>query len=199
MEQTPLDHPEAPAPEASVQPKPTSTKQFVNEFVQTLILAIVLYFLIDAVVARVRVENISMEPTLMPGDFLLVNKLAYRLGTPQLGDIVVFRYPGDPSQDYIKRIIGLPGDDVKVQDGSVFVNGQMLTENYISAPPEYQGEWTVPADSLFVLGDNRNSSSDSHSWGYVPESSVLGRAIFIYWPFSMFKALNRPEIISATP
>jgi len=199
MEQTPFNQPETPAPEANPPAKPNSMKQFVIEVVQTVVLAAVLYFLIDAVVARVRVENISMEPTLMPGDFLLVNKLAYHFGTMQRGDIIVFHDPGDPSQDYIKRIIGLPGDNVQVQDGKVSVNNQVLTENYISAPPDYQGAWTVPADSLFVLGDNRNSSSDSHSWGYVPESYVVGRAIFIYWPFNVVKALNRPVIVSATP
>ncbi|MGD0708476.1 MAG: signal peptidase I [Anaerolineaceae bacterium] len=199
MESTPLNQPESSEPEAKSQPKPISHKQLVIEFVQTVLLAVILYALIDAVVARVRVENISMEPTLMPGEFLLVNKLAYHLGSLQRGDIIVFHYPGDPSQDYIKRIIGLPGDDIKVQSGEVMVNGFALTETYISAPPEYQGEWVVPTDSLFVLGDNRNSSSDSHSWGYVPESFVIGRAIFIYWPFNAAKSLYRPVIFSAVP
>ena len=194
-----LNQPKSSEPEAKSQPKPLSQKQLVIEFVQTVLLAVILYVLIDAVVARVRVENISMEPTLMPGEFLLVNKLAYHLGSLQRGDIIVFHYPGDPSQDYIKRIIGLPGDDVKVQGGEVMVNGHALTESYISAPPEYQGEWVVPTNSLFVLGDNRNSSSDSHSWGYVPESYVVGRAIFIYWPFNTAKSLNRPVIFSAVP
>jgi len=196
---TPLEHPEIPVPESNAQPKPDNLRQFLIEIVQTVVLAAVLYFLIDAVVARVRVENISMEPTLMPGEFLLVNKLAYRLGTPQRGDIIIFHYPGDPSQDYIKRLIGLPGDDVRVQGGKVSVNGQTLTETYISAPPDYQGDWTVPANSLFVLGDNRNSSSDSHSWGYVPVNYVIGRAIFVYWPFNAVKSLNRPVIMSAAP
>jgi signal peptidase I len=199
MESSPFDQPESPAPEATPQPKPNSQSRFVIEMIQTVLLAVILYFVIDAVVARVRVENISMEPTLMPGEFLLVNKLAYHLGSLQRGDIIVFHYPLDPSQNFIKRVIGLPGDDIKVQDGKVSVNGHTLTENYISAPPDYPGEWVVPTDSLFVLGDNRNSSSDSHSWGYVPENYVVGRAIFVYWPFNAVKSLNRPVIVNAAP
>lgn len=160
-------------------------------------MAVALYFLIDSVVARVRVENISMEPTLQPGEFLLVNKLAYRLGNFQYGDIIVFHYPPNPSEDYIKRVIGLPGDEVTVKDNQVKVNGYPLTEPYISAPPHYDGTWKVPEDSIFVLGDNRNQSSDSHSWGFVPTNYVVGKALVIYWPFSELKVLTQPNIVNA--
>jgi len=170
---------------------------FTWEILQTLIMAIILYFLIDTVVGRVRVENISMQPTLHEGEFVLVNKLAYRLGDYQRGDIVVFHYPRNPEEDYIKRIIGLPGDTVSVGNGQVSVNGQVLDEPYIAAPPEYTSSWTVPVGQLFVLGDNRNQSSDSHSWGFVPDANVVGRALIIYWPLEELRILNEVPGVSA--
>ena len=170
---------------------------FFLEIFQTVLLALVLYLLIDSVVARVRVENISMKPTLQPGEFLLVNKLAYRLGDVQHGDIVVFHNPQDVAEDYIKRVIGLPGDLVTIINGNVYVNDQMLSEKYISAPPTYKGEWIVPDDSFFVLGDNRNQSSDSHSWGFVPKKNVVGRALVVYWPLDQMKVLHEPFVVNA--
>lgn len=170
---------------------------FLLETIQTIVMAVALYFLIDSVVARVRVENISMEPTLQPGEFILVNRLAYRLGDFNYGDVIVFHYPPNPQEDYIKRVIGLPGDEVKIQDGVVTVNGYPLTEPYISAPPQYTGTWKIPEDQIFVLGDNRNSSSDSHSWGYVPRENVVGKALVIYWPFNQLKILSQPITVNA--
>jgi signal peptidase I len=170
---------------------------FTWEILQTLIMAIILYFLIDTVVGRVRVENISMQPTLHEGEFVLVNKLAYRLGDYQRGDIIVFHYPRNPEEDYIKRIIGLPGDVVSVGNGQVNVNGQVLEEPYIAAAPEYTSSWTVPDGQIFVLGDNRNQSSDSHSWGFVPGANVVGRALIIYWPLEELRILNEVPGVSA--
>jgi signal peptidase I len=132
--------------------------------------------------ARIRVDGFSMEPTLHTGEFVIVNKLAYRLGDPTISDVIVFHYPRDPEQEYIKRVIGLPGDHVRIQDGQVYVNDQSIEEPYISTPPAYQSDWVVPEDSLFVLGDNRNNSSDSHTWGPVPMDNVIGKAFFVYWP-----------------
>jgi signal peptidase I len=169
----------------------------IKEIVQTLLLAIVLYFMIDFVVARVRVENVSMKPTLVPGEFLLVNKLAYKFSGMTRGDIVVFHYPPQPSEDYIKRLVGLPGDTVKISKGQVTVNQQLLTEPYIMADPSYSGEWQVPAGSIFVLGDNRNSSSDSHVWGFVPVDNIMGKAIVIYWPLQNAHILTHPDIVNA--
>lgn len=170
---------------------------FVWEVLQTLIMAVILYFLIDTVVGRVRVENISMQPTLHEGQFVLVNKLAYRLGEFQRGDVVVFHYPRNPEEDYIKRLIGLPGDVVSVENGYVVVNNQVLDEPYIAAPPQYASSWTVPEGQLFVLGDNRNQSSDSHSWGFVPIENVVGRALIVYWPLEELKILNEVPGASA--
>lgn len=175
----------------------SSLRTFLVEVLQTVVLALVLYFLIDSVLARVRVENISMEPTLQPGEFILVNKLAYRLGDVTHGDVVIFHYPLNPSEDYIKRVIGLPGDVVTVQDGQVTVNGSAVTEPYIMAPPHYNNSWTVPEGQLFVLGDNRNSSSDSHNWGFVPYENLVGKALLVYWPLDQVKILTLPDVVNA--
>jgi signal peptidase I len=167
------------------------------EILQTLVLALVLYFAIDAVFARVKVLNVSMQPTLYEGDVVLVNKLAYKIGKMKTGDVVIFHNPADLSEDYIKRLIGKPGDMVVVRDGNVFVNGEELQEPYIAAEPYYAGEWTVPDDSVFVLGDNRNQSSDSHIWGFVPVSDLVGKALLVYWPFDAIQIFTHPGLVSA--
>jgi signal peptidase I len=174
-----------------------SWRSFFLETLQTIILAVILYFLIDTVVARVRVENISMQPTLQAGEFILVNKFSYRTGEVSRGDIVVFHYPQNPTEDYIKRVIGVQGDDVRVEGGRLIVNGNLVNEDYIASPPVYYGEWKVPKGFLFVLGDNRNQSSDSHSWGYVPIENVVGRAMVVYWPLNKLQLLNETLVVSA--
>lgn len=195
-----IDQPGAPD---STSPAPLSKKKrsaawrFFLETFQTILLALVLYFLIDSVIARVRVENVSMKPTLQPGQYVLVNKLAYRLGNIQHGDIIVFHYPPNPAEDYIKRVVGLPGDLVQVRNGIIFVNDQKISEKYTASPPSYDGDWAVPEDALFVLGDNRNQSSDSHAWGFVPVSNVVGRALAVYWPLNEIKVLTHPLPVSA--
>jgi signal peptidase I len=155
---------------------------FLIDILETLVLAVILFVGINAVSVRIRVDGSSMEPTLHSGAYVLVNKLSYRLGQPAYGDIIVFYYPRDPGQEYIKRVIGLPGDQVEVVDGEVYVNDRLLDEPYISAAPIYPGSWTVPDDALFVFGDNRNNSSDSHTWGPLPISYVVGKAVLVYWP-----------------
>lgn len=159
------------------------SRRFLIDVIETLLLALLLFLGINTLSARIRVEGSSMEPTLHNGEFLIVNKLAYKLGSPQIGDVVVFHPPRDLQQEYIKRVIGLPGDSVAVLNGQVSINGKVLNEPYIAAPPNYQLRPTVvPEGSLFVLGDNRNNSSDSHSWGPAPMIEVIGKAVFVYWP-----------------
>jgi signal peptidase I len=138
-----------------------------------------------------------MEPHLHSGEFVIVNKLAYKFGSPQIGDVIVFHFPRDPKQEYIKRVIGLPGDQVIISNKQVKINGRVLDEPYIAAQPVYQGSWTVTEDSLFVLGDNRNNSSDSHNWGLVPLSSVVGKALFVYWPPTEWGLVDHVEPIFA--
>lgn len=167
------------------------------ELLETLALALILYFAVDAVMARVIVEKISMQPTLQPGNFVLVNKLAYRWGgEPKVGEIIIFHNPMNLSEDYVKRIIGVPGDEVLITDGKVYVNSVELSEPYISAPPAYSGDWIVPPDSLFVLGDNRNESYDSHDWGFVPMKDVVGKALVVYWPLDSIKIVSHTDSVA---
>ena len=172
-------------------------KRIVLDILETLILAVVLYFGINAVSVRVRVDGFSMNPTLQDGEYILVNRLAYKIGNPVRGDIVVFSFPMDPKQDLIKRVIGLPGETISVQDGKVLVNGVPLDEPYIAAPPIYNNTWVVPEGQLFVLGDNRNESKDSHEWGMLPLENVVGRAILIYWPPPEWQVINHLAEASA--
>ncbi len=194
------------APEAEVgetveitEPASPGWGRFFLDVLETLLLSAALFLAINALSARVRVDGFSMKPTLQDGEFVLVNRLAYRFGVPQRGDIIVFHFPLDPaSQDLIKRVIGLPGDNVVIRNGDVTVNGQALREPYIAAPPLYSGQWTVPSDELFVLGDNRNDSSDSHSWGMMPYKEIVGKAIFIYWPFPEWKMIDHYDFGNVT-
>ena len=129
-----------------------------------------------------------MEPTFHNGEYILVDKLSYRFHSPGRGDVIVFEYPQDPSLDYIKRVIGLPGDHVVIQNDHVYVDNVQLNEPYIAAEPDYSTSGCsycnveVPKGDLFVLGDNRNNSSDSHVWGLLPIKNVIGRAMLAYWP-----------------
>ena len=191
--------------ETIAEPEPQESKEqrsgfmrFVIDVVETLILSIVLFAAINTVSARIRVDGASMEPTLQSGEFVIVNKLAYFFGEPNIGDIIVFHFPRDPDQEYIKRVIGLPGDRVEVRNGEVYVNDQILDEDYTAAPPVYNSTLDVPADSLFVLGDNRNNSSDSHNWGPVPLDYVIGKATLIYWPPTEWGIITHPTTASAS-
>ena len=137
----------------------------------------------------VKVEGTSMMPSLYDQERLFINQFSYKfgLGSIQRGDTVVFYFPGEPSESYIKRVIGLPGDTVAVQDGYVLVNGKKLQENYV--PAEYRDDRSysaqvVPIGQYFVLGDHRVSSNDSRAWGFVPRNYIYGKAVFVFWPLS---------------
>lgn len=143
----------------------------------------------------VKVEGTSMEPSLVDQERIFINKFAYHFGIRDIerGDMVVFWYPNDPTKSYIKRVIGLPGDTVQFDRGTVIVNGQTLQESYI--PPEYRDGYThepeiVPPDKYFVLGDHRSSSNDSRSWGFVPRHFIYGQAVFVYWPLNKMGVLR---------
>lgn len=184
------------SPDALVEPT-QNWKRLIFDILETVVLAVVLFLVINSISARIRIESISMQPTLFEGDFVIVNKLAYKLGDPGRGDVVVFRYPPDPDREpYIKRVIGLPGETIRVENGQVFVDGVLIREPYIKASPAYSGTWHVPEGFLFVLGDNRNNSSDSHSWGMVPTENVIGKAEVVYLPVSHWQVLN-PRVAEA--
>jgi len=170
------------------------------EWVKTLGLAVVLALGIRTFVAEARyIPSPSMVPTLNVNDRLLVEKVTYRFRQPKRGDIVVFS-PTETLQewgykdDFIKRIIGLPGETIAVKNGKVFVNGTPLEEKYILSPPEYvYGPVVVPENEYLVLGDNRKNSSDSHEWGFVPRDNFIGRASVRFYPFDRIGSLyNEP-------
>jgi signal peptidase I len=188
---------ETQAEEVKPVEEKTNWVRFFLDVVETVVLAVVLFVGINAVSARVRVDGFSMRPTLEDGEFLLVNKLSYFFGDVKRGDIIVFHFPLNPEEELIKRVIGLPGDHIVVQNNQVFVNDQLLNEPYIAQSPLYQGDWVVAEDHLFVLGDNRNNSNDSKDWGMLPEENVVGKAVLIYWPPPMWDVLDHPEVFAA--
>jgi signal peptidase I len=155
----------------------------LREMLVTLAVAVVMFFLLQFTIQSSVVVGSSMEPNLQNGQRLVVNKAAYTIGEPVRGDVVVFRSPGNMSTEFIKRVIGLPGDTVEVRDGKVFVNNTSLSEPYIASPPRYTlSSETVPAGSYFVLGDNRNNSNDSHNGWMVPRQNIVGKGWLSIWP-----------------
>lgn len=195
-------------------------KSFWREVLETIILTVLIFFLVKSLVQNFRIQGTSMEPNFHTGQFVLVNKVAYfrvdtnailriipgvkaegtnnvwLFGGPHRGDVIVFIYPNPnpnaPIDDYIKRVIGLPGECVAVHQNIAYINGHALSEPYIrqesAAVPDFPSPSMsdcvkVPDNELFVLGDNRNGSSDSRSWGFLPDDNIIGKAWFDYWPF----------------
>ena len=183
-----------------IEPGPTKPNLLavLVDILETLLLSVVLFFLINAVSARIRIDGSSMEPNLHHGEFVIVSKVNYRLGEPQRGDVVVFDFPRKVTQEYIKRVVGLPGEQIRIEGGRVYVNGAALEEPYLMMEPRYEGEWVVPENSLFVLGDNRNNSSDSHNWGTVPMENIVGEALLVYWPPNSWGLVNGASPVLAS-
>ncbi len=157
--------------------------KLLKEVLVTLIIAILVFALVRITVQSFKVEGISMLPGIQPGEYLLANKLVYFIRDPQQGEVIVFHSPQPQRPDLIKRVIGLPGDEIRIEDGTVFVNDNALTESYVNESPTYTlPSIQVPEDNYFVLGDNRNHSQDSHIGWTVPRDSVIGQAWVIVWP-----------------
>ena len=158
-------------------------KSFFRELLLTLVMAFVLFFLLQATVQNFYVDGASMEPSLQDRQRLLVSKVAYYLHEPERGDVLIFKSPQNEQKDYIKRLIALPGDTVEVKKGTVYVNDSPLEETYIKSPPRYTVEkQKIPENSYFVLGDNRNNSDDSHNGWVVPHQNIVGKAWLSIWP-----------------
>ena len=156
----------------------------LRELVETVLLTLLIYVLVrHFLFENYRVVGHSMLPTLENDQYLVVSKLAYRLYEPQRGDIVVFFDPRDSDRKLIKRVIGLPGEVLEIRQGQVFIDEQQLDEQYITNVGRYSVPPTrIPADHYYVLGDNRNNSSDSHNWGTLPSENIVGKAWISYWP-----------------
>lgn len=189
--------------------KPERTKSVFREYAESIIIAVLLALLIRAfVIQAFKIPSGSMKPTLQVGDHILVNKFTYGIkfrvpftsinktliptGTPKRFDVIVFIYPQDPSKDYIKRVIALPGETVEIRNKKIYINGRPLEDPYGSfvdprilqpeeAPRDFFGPWTVPPNTYFVMGDNRDESYDSRFWHGVDQRLILGKAFIIYW------------------
>ena len=207
---TAADSESAPAAHPAPSTKPRR-HSWGRELVETLLLTVLIFFAVRGVVQSYRVDGESMMPSLRSDELLLVNKAVYwkvnedspiaglaRGGSdgngerylfhpPERGEVIVFEPPEDLGRDYIKRVIGVPGDLVEIRDQAVFVNGKRLSEPYIGQSPTEAFDkdvWPVPLGNLFVLGDNRSGSSDSRAWGLVETRKVVGKATVTYWPVS---------------
>ncbi|MGE5561301.1 MAG: signal peptidase I [Chloroflexota bacterium] len=159
---------------------------FLRELLESIVIAAVITALIFIFIGRPFViPSESMQPTLNPRDRIMAVKVGYYFSSPRRGDVVCFRYPPDPKQVLVKRLIGLPGDTVEVRGGYAFINGVPLVEPYVNFPggPDY-GPVKVPAGQYFMLGDNRANSADSRFWGFVPRKNFIGRAMAVFWPLS---------------
>jgi signal peptidase I len=168
---------------------PGKHSRLMREIVETVVLTVLMFVVINMAIQNYDVDGPSMEPRLHNQERIMVDKWSYLLHGPERGDIVVFIAPPAPQDFYVKRIIGLPGDRITIHDTTVIVDGITLNETYVK--PENQGNpemlhpienMLVPAGDYFVLGDNRADSSDSRSWGFVPRKNIVGRAALVYWP-----------------
>ena len=187
----------------------------VRELFETIILALSVFVVLNFSVQNFRVEGPSMEPTLNNGEHLLVNKLTFhqlpipgslsflsgqsiendrtgiKFDDPEYGDVIIFRFPRDPTRDFVKRVIGLPGDTVEIRNGQVLVNDQWINEPYLTNRGSTTRRLTVvPENTFYVLGDNRRHSLDSREWGTVPRENIIGRGLLRYWPLSDLDLLS---------
>lgn len=184
-------------PQATAAPAPARAAlwgalSWARDLVFSVLIAVIL---IVFIYQPVKVEGTSMMPALTNQERIFINKFTYHygLGTIQRGDMVVFWYPLDTSKSYIKRVIGLPGDVVRIDQGEVYVNGTKLEEDYVPGIYRDSVSWgpkSVPANEYFVLGDHRNSSNDSRTWGFVPRGDIYGKAVFVYWPLDKIGPLK---------
>ena len=190
-------------------------RALIRELIETVILALIIFLALQFSVQNFRVEGSSMRPTIVEGQYLLVNKLVYfnlnprdvrsvlafsssakaervyPFHAPERQDVIIFHFPRDPSREFVKRVIGLPGDTIEIDDGEVFINGTKLDEPYITKRDSGDMKLlTVGEDAYFVMGDNRRASNDSRDWGTVPTSNIVGRAWVSYWPLDRLRTLT---------
>ena len=177
----------------------------IFELIKVVVILTMLGYLSHVFVATLFVvDGASMEPSYHDKEYMMVNKIEYKLTQPKRGDVVVFKYPGEIKQKFIKRIIGLPGEKVQIKDGGVFIynkqnpQGKRLNESYINTitPTETGADMItreIGPDEYFVMGDNRYNSSDSRIWGLLPKTNLIGRAWFIFWPTSYIGLVARPQ------
>jgi signal peptidase I len=181
--------PPAEAPAASGLQHPN----MLRDLIETMVLVAIAFLVVNALIGRFRIEQVSMQPNLHEGEYVIVDKVSYAFRQPERGEIIVLKnaHPGQP--DLIKRVIGLPGETIEVRGGQAYINGQPLTEPYIAQPMASDSPPTQLQDGqYFVMGDNRNNSEDSRRFGARPAGDIVGRAWIIYWPPADWQILSRP-------
>jgi signal peptidase I len=165
--------------------------RLIREIIETIAFTLLILLVIRFAVQSFRVDGESMQPGLHTDEFVLVNKMAYLFQEPARGDVIVFQYPLDTSQDFIKRVIGIPGDTITTTSNAVIVDGQTLHEPYISMPFNNESNtWKLGPGQFFVMGDNRDNSFDSRTWGLLDKSYIIGKAIAVYWPLNNWEWIN---------
>ena len=180
--QPPADDTPVVSPPTVEAAAPQHRSHLLREIVETVLLTIAIFLLVNAATGRFRIEGASMEPNLHDSEYVLIDKISYRLHTPERGDVIVFERQG-VERDYIKRVIGLPGDTVQIGGGKVMVNGRTLDEPYLNTTMlNDMPARKIDPEHYFVLGDNRNNSSDSRSFGSIAAKDIIGRAWLVYWP-----------------
>lgn len=169
-----------------------------REIVETIALALLIFIVVRFVIQSFHADSVSMKPGLNGSDLVMVNKIAYIFHSPERGDVIVFHYPLNTSKNLIERIIGLPGDTVTIDSTHVWVDGVALKEPYISQASNPQGQtWKVPPGEYFVMNDNRLNNDDSRTWGFVPKSFIVGKAVAVYWPTQNWHIINTyPQVFT---
>lgn len=157
-------------------------RQLLREVAETILLTLMAFLVINTATGRFRIEGPSMEPNLFEGQYLIINKIVYKLHPPRRGDIIVFQHPRNAERDLIKRVVGLPGEAVEVREGQVYIDGTSLEEPYVSYGDRYSARYELGLDDFFVLGDNRPNSEDSRNWGVLKRDQIIGKAWISYWP-----------------
>ncbi len=199
---TPIQQATPPVPLAA------RIRRSLRELLWPVLLALTIFVVSHTAIAYYEVDGTSMLPTVHTGQYVLVDTLSYHFHPPQRDDVIVFRFPLDTTQNFIKRVIAIPGDTISVTNGTVILDGHTLKEPYVHLPATYS--WPlhhVPANSIVVLGDNRVVSYDSHLWSdsngterpYVPDTLIIGRALFVYWPLNQLTLLGGSSSISTAP
>lgn len=176
---------------------------FFLDIIQVIVFASAIFAFVYLLILQPhKIKGLSMSPNFPDGEYLLTDKVSYRLHEPERGDVIVFETPtSTEGEEFIKRIIGLPGERVKIDNGKVYINGRLLTEEYIASDLYTSGgvflregsEIIIPEGKFFVLGDNRPHSSDSRSWGYITKDAVTGRAWVVYWPLTEAGSIEAPS------
>ena len=173
--------------------------RLIRELIETIAFTLLVFLLIRFAAQSFRVDGESMEPGLHTDEFVIVDKVTYLFHAPERGDIIVFHYPLDTSRDFIKRVIGVPGDRVSTTSTSVIVDGQTLHEPYIRVPFNFESNtWKLGPHQFFVMGDNRDNSLDSRSWGLLDKSYIVGKVEAVYWPMTNWEFINTfPSVFAA--